>query len=206
MSALLRAEGLTVQRGGVPVLEGLSLEVAPGELVVLRGPNGVGKTTLLRVLAGLATPLAGQVVCEGAAYGAHADGLKAALSVRENLAFWAELHGRLSGDALERMNLAPLAERAAGSLSAGQKRRLGLARLLVTGRALWLLDEPTVSLDADSVALFAGVVGAHLAGGGAAVIATHISLGLEEARVLELGAYRARESATAPGGFDEAFL
>lgn len=192
-------------RGGVPVLEGLTFEVAPGEVLVLRGPNGVGKTSLLRVLAGLAEPLEGGVESEGAGYAAHADGLKATLTVQENLAFWAELHGQGLGDALERMNLSALAERMAGSLSAGQKRRLGLARLLVTGRALWLLDEPTVSLDAASVTLFAGVVRAHVAAGGAAVIATHISLGLEEARVLELGAFRAVERA-APGGFDEAFL
>ncbi|SIN96510.1 heme ABC exporter ATP-binding protein CcmA [Vannielia litorea] len=202
---LLHAENLVVARGGVPVLEGLSFKVAAGEVLVLRGPNGVGKTSLLRVLAGLAPPVKGRVESEGAAYAAHSDGLKATLTVRENLAFWAELHERPVGDALERMRLGALAERQAGSLSAGQKRRLGLARLLVTGRALWLLDEPTVSLDADSVALFAGVVRGHVAAGGAAVIATHIGLGLEEARVLELGPFRAVERA-APGGFDEAFL
>ncbi len=194
-----------MQRGGVPVLEGISFELKAGEVLVLRGPNGVGKTSLLRVLAGLAEPVEGRVESEGAAYAAHADGLKATLTVRENLAFWAELHGAEVGDALERMNLSALAERQAGSLSAGQKRRLGLARLLVTGRALWLLDEPTVSLDAASVDIFAGVVRGHVAAGGAAVIATHIGLGLEEARVLELGGYKAVERA-APGGFDEAFL
>ena len=194
-----------MQRGGVPVLEGISFELKAGEVLVLRGPNGVGKTSLLRVLAGLAAPVEGRVESDGAAYAAHADGLKATLTVRENLAFWAALHAAEVGDALERMNLSALAERQAGSLSAGQKRRLGLARLLVTGRALWLLDEPTVSLDAASVEIFAGVVRGHVAAGGAAVIATHIGLGLEEARVLELGSYKAVERA-APGGFDEAFL
>jgi heme exporter protein A len=101
------------------------------------------------------------------------------------------------------MDLAALTGRRAGELSAGQKRRLGLARLLVTGRPLWLLDEPTVSLDVASVALFAGVVRNHLAGGGAAIIATHVELGLPEAEVLDLGPYRTRTLAR--DGFDEAF-
>jgi heme exporter protein A len=105
--------------------------------------------------------------------------------------------------AMARMNLTDLADRPAGELSAGQKRRLGLARMLVTGRWLWLLDEPTVSLDSASTALFAGVVRGHLAGGGAAVIATHIDLGLPEARVLDLSAFRAGPvAAGASGGFD----
>jgi len=207
VTALLEAKGLTVERGGVPVLEGVSLTVEPGRVLVLRGPNGIGKTSLLRVLAGLAPPLAGEVDCPGGtAYAAHADGLKPTLTVAENLAFWADLHGQPVGDAPERMNLAGLIDRQAASLSAGQKRRLGLARLLVTGRALWLLDEPTVSLDTASVALFAGVITAHVEAGGAAVIATHIALGLEDrSEVLELGGYKARPATHAPGGFDEAF-
>jgi len=103
------------------------------------------------------------------------------------------------------MNLRALAERAAQNLSAGQKRRLGLARLMVTGRPVWVLDEPTVSLDAASVALFADVVRGHLASGGMALMATHIDLGLPEARVLELGPYKARLPEPS-GAFDEAFL
>ena len=106
------------------------------------------------------------------------------------------------------MNLAALAERPAAMLSAGQKRRTGLARLMVTGRAVWVLDEPTVSLDADSVALFARVVRGHLAAGGAALMATHIDLGLPEARILDLARFRAdpdRPADRAPASFDEAF-
>jgi heme exporter protein A len=202
----LRVEGLAVARGGVAVLAGLGFDMGPGGCLVLRGPNGCGKTTLLRTLAGLQPPLAGSVIgAEGAVYAGHLDGIKAALTVAENLGFWAALFGQPAGAvarAMGVMNLADLAGRPAGELSAGQKRRLGLARLVVAGRGLWLLDEPTVSLDAASVALFAGVVRGHLAAGGAAVIATHIDLGLPEARILDLAPFRAVPGPDATG-FDD---
>jgi heme exporter protein A len=198
---------LAVQRGGLTVLEGLSFRLGAGEALVLRGPNGIGKTTLLRTLAGLQPTVAGEVNLppESLTYAAHADGLKAVLSVRENLEFWAAIHG-VGGvrEAMARMNLAELADRRAANLSAGQKRRLGLARLLVTGRPIWVLDEPTVSLDVASVALFAGVVRDHLASGGMALLATHIDLGLPEARVLDLAPFKAaRPMVVAGGGFDD---
>ncbi len=205
----LAVEGLTVSRGGVPVLEGLSFTLTPGQVLVLRGPNGSGKTTLLRTLAGLQPPMAGTISLppEAIAYGAHADGLKSTLSVEENLHFWAQVYGTKDIEpALERFNLRGLRTRAAQNLSAGQKRRLGLARLLVTGRPIWLLDEPTVSLDTASVALFAEAVRAHVAAGGAALIATHIDLGLE-ATVFDVTPFKADPDA--PGAlaspFDEAF-
>jgi heme exporter protein A len=201
----LAVSDLTVARGGVPVLAGVSFRLRGGEAALLRGPNGSGKTTLLRTLAGLQPPMAGEVSVppEEVAYAAHADGLKPTLTVAENLAFWAAIYG--TGDtrgAMERFRLAELARRPAGALSAGQKRRLGLARLLVTGRKVWLLDEPTVSLDVASVALFADAVRAHLAEGGIALIATHIDLGLE-ARVIDVAGFRA--TAGRRGAFDEAF-
>jgi heme exporter protein A len=207
-SRTLNTQGLCVARAGVMVLEDLNFSLVAGQALVLRGPNGLGKTTLLRTLAGLQPPLSGYVSNwqDDLSYAAHADGLKSVLSVQENLSFWAEVYGHSAVTAaMEAMNLTALSRHRAAELSAGQKRRLGLARLLVTGRWLWLLDEPTVSLDAASVALFVGVVRAHLARGGAAIIATHVDLGLPEARLLDLSPHRARTNAPAPGGFDEAF-
>ncbi len=198
---------LAVARGGIPVLEGVSFRLAPGKALILRGPNGIGKTTLLRTIAGLQPPLAGEIGLdrETMAYAAHADGIKATLTVEENLAFWASVFG--TGDiapALHGFALEPLKTRPAGALSAGQKRRLGLARLLVTGRPVWVLDEPTVSLDVEAVAMFAAAVRAHLARGGMALIATHIDLGLDEAEVLDVGPMKAK--APKLEDFDEVFL
>ncbi len=203
----LTVQDLTLARGGVPVVAGVSFSLEAGQALILRGPNGAGKTTLLRTIAGLQPPLSGQVTgAEGRiAYAGHADGIKAMLTVRENLHFWARVFGGARIDAaLDAYALHPLADRLAGTLSAGQKRRLGLSRLLVTGCPVWVLDEPTVSLDAQAVLMFADAVRAHLAGGGSALMATHIDLGIEAA-VLDITPFRAAPTDRA-GASDEAFL
>ncbi|MFT6452840.1 MAG: heme exporter protein A [Halocynthiibacter sp.] len=204
MDALLTLDDIACARAGMPVLAGVTLALMPGKALILRGPNGSGKTTLLRTIAGLQPALHGRIAGgeDRIAYAGHADGIKHTLSVAENLEFWAGVYGGGSIDAaLEAFDLIALQGRAAQSLSAGQKRRLGLARLMVTGRPIWALDEPTVSLDAASVALFAKAVRGHLAGGGAAIMATHIDLGIE-ADVLDLSGYRA---GAPDGAFDRAF-
>lgn len=189
----LTVTDLSIARGGVPVLEGLSFRLDPGRALILRGPNGIGKTTLLRTVAGLQPAISGRI--EGAedriAYAGHSDGIKPTLTVAENLTFWARVFGAGSiQPALDAYDLGDLTDRHAGNLSAGQKRRLGLSRLLVTGRPIWVLDEPTVSLDQSAVAMFADAVRAHLARGGSALIATHIELGLE-GETLDVGPFKA---------------
>ena len=200
----LRVEGLTVPRGGRAVLEDVSFALAGGEALVVTGPNGAGKSTLLRAIAGLLPRLSGLVTLEGAPpetelpqlahYLAHADGMKAALSVAENLEFWAAYLGRGSdprsrsiAGALEAVGLGHAAKAPFGALSAGQKRRAALARLLVAFRPLWLLDEPLTALDRASRENFATAMRDHCARGGLIVAATHEPLGLEEAGELALG-------------------
>ena len=196
----LLVDKLTVNRGERRVLEGLSFKLAPGEGLLLTGPNGAGKTTLIRTIAGFLTPDAGTVRLEGAEEPedvsphchmvGHQNGIKPSLTVAENLGFWARYLGDNAAGiepALQRLNLTEIDDLPAGYLSAGQKRRLGLARLLVAKRPLWLLDEPTVSLDAASTELLASVVAEHIAGGGMAIAATHIPLGIAAMRELKLG-------------------
>ena len=190
----LRVTDLAISRGGALLVEGLSFALAAGQAMALRGPNGIGKTTLLRSLAGLQPPVRGAIdgAADRIAYAGHADGIKGTLTASENLQFWAGVFGTFDIDmALAAFRLEHLADRPAGEFSAGQKRRLGLARLLVTGRPVWLLDEPTVSLDIEAVGWFAEAVTAHLTEGGSALIATHVELGLET-ETLDLAPFRAR--------------
>jgi len=195
----LTVEELVVRRGGREVIGGLSFKLGQGEGLLLTGPNGAGKTTLIRAIAGLLRADGGGVRLEGAAEPeevgpnchliGHQNGVKASMTVAENLAFWSRFLGDGSGveAALERLGLLDIEDLPAGYLSAGQKRRLGLARLLVAKRPLWLLDEPTVSLDAASTKILAGMVAEHVTGGGMAIAATHIALGIAAMRELKLG-------------------
>ncbi len=176
---LLAAENLALSRGGRQLFAAVSLALAPGELVLLRGPNGAGKSSLLLTLAGLLRPETGRVVVADGLLPhlvGHAAGVKARLTLAENLRFWRALNGPTGSTpeaALETVGLGGLGAIEAGHLSAGQTRRLALARLVVSDRPLWLLDEPTAALDAAGDALLARLVARRLATGGAVVAATH---------------------------------
>jgi len=193
----LVAENLECVRGGRRVFSGLSFTCAAGEGLLLTGPNGSGKSSLLRLIAGLVQMRAGKLDLEGSDselsigqhthYAGHLDALKTALTAYENLAFWASLYGGDPDEALTGFNLSHLSDIPAGFLSAGQKRRLGLARLFLGNRPLWLLDEPSVSLDAASRDILGGIMKAHMAGGGLLIAATHVTLGVEFTRELKLG-------------------
>jgi heme exporter protein A len=212
----LLGRDLACVRGGRLVFSGVGFAVAAGQALVLTGPNGAGKSSLLRVIAGLIHPAAGSVVLEGgdpelsvgeqAHYVGHLDPLKPALTVTENLAFWARfLNGGCAADeealierGLVAVGLDDLAGLPAGYLSAGQKRRLSLARVLAAPRPVWLLDEPTTALDAASQERLQGVMQAHLAGGGIIVAATHGPLGLAEPLALQMGALSHRSDEVWP--------
>lgn len=190
--AVLTLTDVACARGGQRILDHVSFALGRGEVIVLRGPNGAGKTTLLRTIAGLQRPLSGriEVEAEDLIYASHADGLKGTLTVAENLTFWARLFGGGAIDhALETMELTKLSGNFAQNLSAGQKRRLGLARLLVTGRDIWILDEPTVSLDQASVAIFSDVVAEHVAVGGSVLATTHIDF-MPDARTIDVSEFK----------------
>ncbi len=196
----LVAENLSCERGGRPVFRDLSFVVAAGEAVQVTGRNGAGKSSLLRLIAGLVRASGGRLALEGgdneaslaeqAHYCGHQDAFKPSLTAQENLDFWRDFLGGggiSSYEALGSFGIAHLADTPAGYLSAGQKRRLALARLLAVKRPLWLLDEPTAALDAASQSRLAEVMGAHVADGGLVLVATHMPLGLP-AREVRIGA------------------
>jgi len=199
----LSAHDLGCVRGGREVFEGVDFTVGSGEVLAVTGRNGAGKTTLLRVIAGLLEPARGCLELTGGApeaslpeqahYLGHRDALKPALSVLENLRFWYAFLGdkvasaASAAAALEAVGLEALARLPAAYLSAGQRRRLAIARLIAAPRPIWLLDEPTAALDAASQARLADLMRSHLAGGGLIVAATHGPLGLEGTHELRLG-------------------
>ncbi len=196
----LIADNLGAERGGEPVVSGVSFDLGDGEGLVVTGPNGSGKSTLLRVVAGLLPAAGGTIRVEDGGeewptpqaachYLGHQNAMKTALTVEENLRFWQEFCGAPHmeiAEALEMVGLPQVASLPFGYLSTGQKRRVSIARLLVSWRPVWLLDEPTAGLDAASEKQFAALMAAHLEDDGIIVAATHIPLGLEGVKALRL--------------------
>jgi heme exporter protein A len=196
----LKADNLACNRGGREVFAGLNFSLPGGEALVVTGRNGAGKSSLLRMIAGLVYIAAGRLELEGgepeasiaeqAHYVGHQDAVKPSLTVGENLKFWAQYLGAsepATDPALQAVDLAPLANLPAAYLSAGQRRRLSIARLVAVPRPLWLLDEPTSALDVPSQNRLADLMRSHLAGGGLIVAAAHGPIGLERAREMKIG-------------------
>jgi heme exporter protein A len=197
----LTAEDLSGERGGQPVFSGVGFSLGEGQALTVTGPNGSGKSTLLRVVAGLLPAAGGSVRLEGggeafpnvasaAHYLGHLNAMKPTLTVAENLAFWREFCGDAElgvNAALETVGLGAIGHLPYGYLSTGQRRRAAIARLLVSRRPVWLLDEPTAGLDSASEIRFADLMRDHLAEGGIILVATHLPLGLANAKQMDMG-------------------
>lgn len=207
-------DNLTCFRGGRIVFADLSFSLDNGDALVLRGPNGSGKSSLLRVMAGLVDPVAGAVTWDDIGNGSsiqsdpdahhrhihfvgHADAVKPVLSVRENVSFWAKLRTSAPDvdGALSALGIIDLADVPGRFLSAGQKRRVGLARVLAAPAPLWLLDEPATALDAGGIEALENAIRAHRAGGGMVVASTHQNLQIDDPHRLNLDAFPGREQA-----------
>ncbi|WP_343313288.1 heme ABC exporter ATP-binding protein CcmA [Brucella sp. BE17] len=198
----LVAENLAGERGGETIFAQLSFSLWRGEALVVTGPNGSGKSTLLRIICGLLPVEAGSIrlrdhgenlpIRAACHYLGHQNAMKPALSVRENLGFWQQFHGDQQYDiteALEAVDLSGVEELPFGYLSTGQKRRVSIAKLLVSHRPLWIVDEPTAGLDKASEARFAQLMLDHMGKGGMVIAATHIPLGLEGVNRVDMSDY-----------------
>lgn len=200
--ASFTGENLSCIRGERLVLEGINFALEDRGAIILTGPNGAGKSTLLRLMAGLMHPSQGHLLWDGInvsddaaehnsriSYVGHADAVKPALSVSENVDFWAEMsgsNGHTSGEAMKALGIAYLADLSARYLSAGQRRRVNLCRMLTSGAALWLLDEPTTALDSETSVSLGELIALHRNNGGMVVISTHTDLGISDAVSLSL--------------------
>lgn len=187
--SLLAFHDVACDRGGRRLFEGLSFVINPGGAALLTGPNGIGKSSLVRLAAGLAAPAAGRIERSApAALAAEAAALDAELPLARALGFWAAIDGRRDHvmPALAAMRIDHLAEVPVRFLSTGQRRRAALARVIASGAALWLLDEPANGLDTAAVTALEAAIEAHRAGGGAVLVASHVPIGLADARALRL--------------------
>jgi heme exporter protein A len=197
----ISASNLGCVRGSREIFRNINFSVSSGQALAVLGPNGAGKSSLLRIVAGVLRTMSGRLSLEGgdpeltipeqAHYLGHLDALKPSLSVAENLAFWARYLGPgpgASADALQAVGLAPIRDLPAGYLSAGQRRRLSIARLVAVRRPIWLLDEAASALDQAAQARLIELMRGHLAGGGLILAATHAPLGLDQAQELRLEA------------------
>ncbi|NKB42774.1 MAG: heme ABC exporter ATP-binding protein CcmA [Alphaproteobacteria bacterium] len=201
-STHLDVSGLSARRGGRTIFEGLSFSLINGTSLMVTGPNGSGKSTLLRILAGLLRSEAGTITLtpeDGAeiCYAGHRDGLKGGLTVEENLGFWAKLYGanqEAVEQAIDRMALETVLDMPADMLSAGWRRRAGLARLALGTAPIWVLDEPYTALDAENVVRIDGVLNDHVNAGGIVVLATHQAPGFTPSNQINMANYPAKTS------------
>lgn len=199
MDVGLSCRDVCVVRGGNTVLNGVSIDFDPGSVNVLRGPNGAGKTSLLRVLSGIVPPKSGAVVLNSKSTAAislmeatlligHLNGLKPSMTVKETISFWTQLYGQALDETtlIDNLDLTTIYERRTGTLSAGQKRRVAIARAVLSKRPIWLLDEPTNSLDDKTTEKIEAQIDQHRKQGGIAIIATHDPISLNAVRSLTL--------------------